>query len=95
MRATQATGNEQIRPIDPAFMLRVFYAFAILALLSVAISLAGKWFGRSIAMAGHTDDTTVHEIVLGNDVLADGPDAFRARVMSDLAKWKPLAHAVR
>lgn len=32
---------------------------------------------------------------LGNDVLADGPDAFRARVMSDLAKWKPLAHAVR
>ncbi len=32
---------------------------------------------------------------LGNDVLADGPEAFRARVMSDLAKWKPLAHAVR
>ena len=32
---------------------------------------------------------------LGNDVLADGPDAFRTRVMSDLAKWKPLAHAVR
>jgi tripartite-type tricarboxylate transporter receptor subunit TctC len=32
---------------------------------------------------------------LGNDVLADGPDAFRARVMSDMAKWKPLAHAVR
>jgi tripartite-type tricarboxylate transporter receptor subunit TctC len=32
---------------------------------------------------------------LGNDVLADGPAAFRNRVMSDLAKWKPLAHAVR
>ena len=32
---------------------------------------------------------------LGNDVLADGPSAFRERVMSDLAKWKPLAHAVR
>lgn len=32
---------------------------------------------------------------LGNDVLADGPEAFRARVMSDMAKWKPLAHAVR
>jgi len=32
---------------------------------------------------------------LGNDVLADGPDAFRARVISDMAKWKPLAHAVR
>ncbi len=32
---------------------------------------------------------------LGNDVLADGPEAFRARVMADMAKWKPLAHAVR
>ncbi|MBM3621211.1 MAG: tripartite tricarboxylate transporter substrate binding protein [Alphaproteobacteria bacterium] len=32
---------------------------------------------------------------LGNDVLADGPDAFRARVMADMAKWKPLAHVVR
>lgn len=32
---------------------------------------------------------------LGNDVRADGPAAFRERVMSDMAKWKPLAHAVR
>ena len=32
---------------------------------------------------------------LGNDVLADGPEAFRARVMADMAKWKPLAHVVR
>lgn len=77
MRAAQATRNEQIRPIDSAFMLRVFYAFAILALLSVAISLAGKWFGRSIAMAGHTDDTTIREIVLGNDVLAVPANAIR------------------
>ena len=32
---------------------------------------------------------------LGNDVDADGPAAFRERVMSDMAKWKPLAHAVK
>ena len=51
-------------------MKRVFYAFAALALLSVAISLGGKWFGRSIAMAGYTDDTTVHEVVIGNNVIA-------------------------
>ncbi|CAG1012566.1 MAG: hypothetical protein F9K19_07125 [Rhizobiaceae bacterium] len=77
MRPAQAIGNDQVRPIDSAFMLRVFYAFAILALLSVAISLAGKWFGRSIAMAGHTDDTTVFEVVLGNDVLAVPANAIR------------------
>ncbi len=77
MRQAQAIGNGQIRSIDSAFMLRVFYAFAILALLSVAISVAGKWFGRSIAMAGHTDDTTVFEVVLGNDVLAVPANAIR------------------
>lgn len=56
-------------PVRPAFMLRVFAAFAALALLSGAISIAGKIAGRSIAMAGHTDDTTTREIVIGNDVL--------------------------
>lgn len=77
MRQAQPAAEEQIRPIDSAFMLRVFYAFAILALLSVAISLGGKWYGRTIAMAGHTDDTTVYEIVLGNDVLAVPANAIR------------------
>ena len=40
-------------------MLKVFYVFAALALLSLAISAGGKWFGRSIAMAGHTDDRSL------------------------------------
>lgn len=51
-------------------MLGVFAIFAGLALASAGLSVAGKWAGRSIAMAGHTDDRTVHEIVIGNDVLA-------------------------
>ncbi|WP_235897698.1 hypothetical protein [Neoaquamicrobium microcysteis] len=58
-------------------MLRVFFVFLGLALLSGVISLGGKWAGRSIAMAGHTDDTTVHEIVIGNDVLAVPANAIR------------------
>lgn len=65
-----AEDDAPAQPLRPAFMTRVFVAFAALALLSGAISLAGKWAGRSIAMAGHTDDTTVREIVIGNDVLA-------------------------
>lgn len=77
MRQAETAGAEQIRPIDSAFMLRVFYVFAALAILSVAISVGGKWFGRSIAMGGHTDDTTVHEIVLGNDVLAVPANTIR------------------
>ncbi|MEO3385667.1 hypothetical protein [Mesorhizobium sp. CAU 1741] len=50
-------------------MIRVFIGFVVLALLSVGVSLVGKWAGKTIAMAGHTDDRTLHEIVIGNDVL--------------------------
>ena len=50
---------------------------ALVAVLSVAISLGGKWFGHSIAMAGYTDDTTVHEIVIGNNVIAVPANAIR------------------
>lgn len=50
-------------------MLKLFVAFVALAALSGAISVAGKWAGRSIAMAGHTDATTPYEVVIGNDVL--------------------------
>lgn len=64
------TGSDDPQPIDSRFMLRVFYVFAALALLSVAISIGGKLLGRSIAAVGHTEDRTVHEIVIGNNVVA-------------------------
>jgi len=51
------------------FMMRVFYVCAALAVISVFISLGGKFLGRSIAAVGHTEDTTLHEIVIGNNVL--------------------------
>ena len=57
-------------PIRSSFVNRVFLVFALLAVLSAAISLAGKWLGREIALAGHTDDRTIHEVVIGNDVLS-------------------------
>ena len=67
----EATANgPEFEVVDSTLMKRVFYAFAALALLSAAISLGGKWLGRSIAMAGYTDDTTVHEVVIGNNVIA-------------------------
>lgn len=65
-------------PLRSRFMMRVFLAFAALAVLSAGISVAGKWAGRSIAMAGHTDDTTVHEIVIGNNVLAVPANMIRS-----------------
>lgn len=77
MAHSHAVQETKVKAVDSAFMLRVFYAFAILAVLSVAISLAGKWFGKSIAMAGHTDDASLHEIVIGNNVLSVPSNAIR------------------
>jgi hypothetical protein len=68
--AGQAMPQETIRSVHTSPMLKVLYAFAILIMLSIAISIGGKWLGRSIAMAGHSDSTKVHEIVIGNNVLA-------------------------
>ena len=48
-----------------------------LALLSVGISIGGKWLGHSIALGGHTEDRTVWEIVIGNNVLAVPANAIR------------------
>lgn len=50
-------------------MARVFWVFAALAVLSAAINVAGRYAGRSIAMAGHTDDASLREVVIGGDVL--------------------------
>lgn len=70
MASSHLVGDDGIRPFDSGFMLRVFYVFAVLALISVFISVAGKLLGRSIAAVGHTEDATLHEIVIGNNVLA-------------------------
>lgn len=77
MREAALAEAPELNVIDSSLMKRVFYAFAALALLSVAISLGGKWFGRSIAMAGYTDDTTVREVVIGNNVIAVPANVIR------------------
>lgn len=64
-----ASAQPEFRVVDSSLMLKVFYAFAALALLSLVITLAGKWFGHDIAMGGHTDDATMREVVVGNNVI--------------------------
>lgn len=70
MRQATVAESPEFQVVDSTLMKRVFYIFAALALLSVAISVGGKWLGRSIAMAGYTDDTTVRQIVMGNNLIS-------------------------
>ncbi|HEY4193624.1 MAG TPA: hypothetical protein VGM46_13340 [Mesorhizobium sp.] len=60
-----------------SFMMKLFYAFAALALLSAAISFSGKLFGHAIAMGGYTDDGTLREVVIGNNVITIPANAIR------------------
>jgi hypothetical protein len=55
--------------VESRFFQRVFFAFVALALLSLLISFAGRQIGSEISMGGHTDDETLREIVIGNDLL--------------------------
>jgi hypothetical protein len=77
MSESAAGADARVAPLDSAFMWRVFYVFGALALLSVAISVGGKWLGRSIALGGHTEDTTVHDIVIGNNLISVPANAIR------------------
>lgn len=63
--------------ISPSFMRKVFIAFALLAVAAAAISLGGKHYGRSIAMGGHTDSTTVRQVVIGNNIVITPENAIR------------------
>ncbi len=49
---------------------RIFMLFAALAGLSLLISLGERVIGSRIALGGHSDRVTPHEIILGNDVLS-------------------------
>ena len=77
MKQAAIADSPELTVVDSRLMKRVFYAFAALALLSLAISLGGKWFGHSIAMAGYTDDATIHQVVIGNNVIAVPANAIR------------------
>ncbi|WP_395447108.1 hypothetical protein ACHMW7_19090 [Aminobacter sp. UC22_36] len=73
----EATESSGFEVLDSTLMMKVFYGLAVLAVLSVAISFGGRWFGHTIAMAGYTDDITRREVVIGNDVISAPSNMIR------------------
>lgn len=67
---TQQTLNYDHAPlISSRFIWKVTAAIVALCLLILGISVAGRLIGKSIVLAGHSTDTSLREIIIGNDVL--------------------------
>jgi len=66
--AAVTTGNEEHAPlISNRFLTRLTIGVAMLAGLTVAISVGGRMLGERIALAGHTESTEPVDIVIGQD----------------------------
>jgi len=66
--AAVTTGNEEHAPlISNRFLTRLTIGVAMLAGLTVAISVGGRVLGERIALAGHTESTEPVDIVIGQD----------------------------
>jgi len=55
--------------LSPKFVWKITAVVAVLCLVTLAITATGRMIGHSISRAGNTAETTLHEIVIGNDVL--------------------------
>jgi hypothetical protein len=64
-------------PVGLKFAQRVFYLFAALAGLSLIISFGERVVGSRIALGGHSDRITPHEIVIGNDLIRAPENTIR------------------
>ncbi|PCK77827.1 MULTISPECIES: hypothetical protein [Rhizobium] len=64
----QSAPNEQPL-LSMGFLLRTTAVIAVLAVLTVAISIGGRWFGRHISLAGNTDSTAEITLTIGRDTV--------------------------
>jgi hypothetical protein len=70
MAANLPASDEESPLISNRLVLRLTIAIVALALLTLAISLGGQWFGARIALAGHTEDTSPVSVAIGQDRIA-------------------------
>lgn len=64
--------------ISNRFLFRLTATIAVLSALTVAISMAGRWYGQRMALGGHTESTELFTIRIGTDTLALAANAIRS-----------------
>lgn len=76
--AAATTGNDDHGPlISNRLLTRLTVGVALLAGLTVAISIGGRLLGEKIALAGHTEETQPVDIVVGQDHIRLPANAIR------------------
>lgn len=55
--------------ISHGVLTKILVIFGVLALLTVIISIGGRWLGQTMAMGGRTDKTDIIDIFIGRDHL--------------------------
>ncbi|MBB3382264.1 MULTISPECIES: hypothetical protein [unclassified Rhizobium] len=63
--------------ISSGFVYRLMAGVAVLAALTVAISVGGNWLGEKISLAGHTTDTKPISITIGDDTIRLAANTIR------------------
>jgi hypothetical protein len=67
-----ARGAESIAEtplLSTGFLVRATAVVALLAALTVGISIGGRWFGARVSLAGNTDSTAPVALTIGRDTL--------------------------
>ncbi|KQV81565.1 hypothetical protein [Rhizobium sp. Root1220] len=70
-------GVEESPLLSSSFLLRLVAMVAVLAALTVAISLGGRWFGARLTLAGNTGRTAPILLTIGRDTLRLSENTLR------------------
>jgi hypothetical protein len=77
--AQNPSATDEAPLISSRFLWRLTATVTAVALITIVISIGGRWFGNRIALAGHTDDTQVFAIQVGSDQLTLAANTIRFR----------------
>ena len=79
MAGSGSAAEDEAPLISNRFLYRLTAIVAALAVLTAGISLAGRWYGQRMALAGHTDSTETFLIRIGQDDLRLSANTIRFR----------------
>lgn len=85
-QAVPSTFNDESKPlISPRLIRKIMIFVAIAGLLTLALSVAGRWVGERIVMGGHSTDSTPVRFTVGQTRLPCPPTCSVLRIREKTA----------